>query len=98
WIHLCFQTHEIMSRFNFANVDSCAYAECSLRLGQILFTLIQPSPSVEVTIRTACYKQRLDQLRDFLINNSAKPLLQSYMEEFKRQQAARIVTEIIMKG
>jgi hypothetical protein len=40
------------------------------------------------TIRTDCYKQRLDQLRDSLINNSAKPLLQSYMEEFKRQQAA----------
>jgi hypothetical protein len=36
-----------MSRFNFATVDSCAYAECSLRLGQILFTLIQPSPSME---------------------------------------------------
>ncbi|CAF3330500.1 unnamed protein product [Rotaria sp. Silwood1] len=88
WIHLCFQTHEIMSRFNFANVDSCAYAECSLRLGQVLFTLIQPSSSVEATIRTGCYKQRLDQLRDYLINNSAKPLLQSYMEEFKRQQAA----------
>ncbi|CAF2892388.1 unnamed protein product [Rotaria sp. Silwood2] len=113
WIHLCFQTHEIMSRFNFANVDSCAYAECSLRLGQILFTLIQPSSSVEgnkinqslffffflflnnvrfiiisATIRTSSYKQRLDQLREYLTNNSAKPLLQSYMEEFKRQQAA----------
>ncbi len=36
-----------MSRFNFANVDSSAYAECSLRLGQILFTLIQPSASVQ---------------------------------------------------
>jgi hypothetical protein len=36
-----------MSRFHFASVDSCAYAECSLRIGQILFALIQPSPSLE---------------------------------------------------
>ena len=40
------------------------------------------------TIRTASYKERLDQLRDYLINNSAKPLLQSYMEAYKKQQAA----------
>jgi exonuclease VII large subunit len=38
------------------------------------------------TIRTGCYKQRFDQVRDSLINTSAKPLLQSYMEELKRQQ------------
>jgi hypothetical protein len=38
-----------MSRFNFAVVDPSAYAECSLRLGQILFTLIQPSSSIEGT-------------------------------------------------
>ncbi len=36
-----------MSRFHFATVDSSAYAECSLRLGQILFALIQPSSSME---------------------------------------------------
>ncbi len=36
-----------MSRFNFATVDSSAYAECSLRLGQLLVILIQPSPSME---------------------------------------------------
>ncbi|CAM2697277.1 unnamed protein product [Rotaria socialis] len=88
WIHLFFQTHEIMSRFNFAIVDSSAYAECSLRLGQILFVLIHPSPSTETTIRTGSYKQRFEQLRDYLTNNSAEPLLQTYMEDFKRQQAA----------
>lgn len=36
-----------MSRFNFATVDSSAYAELSLRLGQVLFALIQPSASME---------------------------------------------------
>jgi hypothetical protein len=41
-----------MSRFNFAGVDPSAYAECSLRLGQILFTLIQPSPSVEGKLKS----------------------------------------------
>ena len=40
------------------------------------------------TLRTTSYKQRLDQLRDYLITNSAKPLLQSYIEAFKKQQAA----------
>jgi exonuclease VII large subunit len=44
--------------------------------------------TISATIRTTSYKQRLDQLRDYLITNSAKPLLQSYMEEFKKQQAA----------
>lgn len=44
--------------------------------------------SISATIRTSSYKQRLDQVRDYLINNSAKPLLQNYMEEFKKQQAA----------
>lgn len=39
-------------------------------------------------MRTASYKERLDQLRDNLINNSAKPLLQSYTEAFKKQQVA----------
>ena len=77
-----------MSRFRFATVDSSAYAECSLRLGQILFALIQPSSAMENTIRTNCYKERLDQIRDYLIQTSAKPLLQKYTEEFKRQQAA----------
>jgi hypothetical protein len=46
------------------------------------------SRSILATIRTASYKQRLDELRDYLINNSAKPLLQTYMEEFKKKQAA----------
>ena len=36
-----------MSRFNFATVDSSAYAELSLRLGQIVLALIQPSASME---------------------------------------------------
>ena len=39
-----------MSRFHFATVDSSAYAECSLRLGQILLALIQPSASTEGNI------------------------------------------------
>ena len=47
------QTHEIMSRYHVATVDSSAYAECSLRLGQLLSALIQPSSSVEGTVRTA---------------------------------------------
>jgi hypothetical protein len=36
-----------MSRFEFATIDTSAYAECSLRLGQILWTLIQPSSSTQ---------------------------------------------------
>lgn len=63
-----------MSRFHFATVDSCAYAECSLRLGQILLTLIQPS--TELNLKTNSYKERFDQLRDFLIETWARPLLQ----------------------
>lgn len=39
-------------------------------------------------MRTAAYKQRFEQLRDYLINNDAKPLLQEYMDDLKRQQAA----------
>ncbi|CAF0806939.1 unnamed protein product [Adineta steineri] len=95
WIHLCFQTHEIMSRFNFAVVDASAYAECSLRLGQILFTLLQPSSSIQATIRSNCYKQRFEQLRDSLINNTAKPILQDFMDELKRQQT--VVDNSIIK-
>jgi len=44
------------------------------------------------TIRTASYKQRLDDLRNYLTTNSAKPLLQNYMDEFKKQQAAQETT------
>lgn len=40
-------------------------------------------------MRANCYKQRVDELRTHLIDTSAKPLLQTYTEEFKRLQAAQ---------
>ena len=68
-----------MSRFHFATVDSSAYAECSIRLGQILLALIQPSANLN--LKTNSYKQRFDQLRDFLIQTWAKPMLQKSTSE-----------------
>jgi hypothetical protein len=75
-----------MSRFHFASVDSSAYAECSLRLGQILFALIQPSPAIEG-----------NQIKSFLIEFS---LTQYYFSNYSYpylQTTFRSITRLFNK-
>ncbi|CAF1268835.1 unnamed protein product, partial [Didymodactylos carnosus] len=86
WLNLCLKTHEVLTRFDLATVDPCAYAECSLRLGQILFSLVQPDSPLQSNARNLCYKSRIDQLRVFLSQTFAQPFVQSYVQEFKRGQ------------